>query len=418
VVFVDHSERLTDPALQFLCRSAQAILIVLTELPAVDALCQCRDFLLWPCPEQELELRLQRLCRRYRPGSGGHDGDDDDPGEFARFNLIGRSPVFKDCLRMIKKLARWSVPVLIQGETGTGKELAARALHYLGARRGKPFIPLNCGALPDTLFVNELFGHERGAFTDARTGHRGLIAQAEGGTLFLDEVDSLSPENQATLLRFLQDRCYRPLGGEHIAQADVTVIAATNVDLKQQIHKGLFRQDLLYRLNVTELTMPSLRQRRSDIALLAEYFLQRFGDRYGGIGRTLTPQSLDWLERQTWPGNVRELENLIHRELLLAEGVSIDIDTSAYQSGVDSASLFTADKAIPFSFEEGFNRTRDKLLLEFERRYLDQLMHETGGNVSQAARLAGKERRHLGRLLQKHGIMKENYFRFTREEQA
>ena len=410
IVFINEPEHLTDPVLRQTFQAVSAVLAVLTSTSVMDVIHDCQDFLLWPCSSEELMARLVRLSRWQQCIAIGDDIND-SVQEFARFGLIGRSPVFVDCLRLIKRLARWSVPVLIQGETGTGKELAARALHYLGPRRNKPFIPMNCGALPDTLFVNELFGHERGAFTDARENRKGLIAQAEGGTLFLDEVDSLSPENQTTLLRFLQDQCYRPLGGSQIKQANVTVIAATNADLKQCIQDGTFRQDLLYRLNVTDLVMPCLHQRCGDIALLAQHFVHHFSTHYGQPAKALAPESLIWLERQSWPGNVRELENLIHREFLMADGPVIQIDTGAksQEQRLNSEPMLNA-----FSFEEGFNQTRAKILTNFEKRYLDQLMQATHGNVSQAARLTGKERRYLGRLLQKHGINREDYVTWSR----
>ncbi|MDX1656195.1 MAG: sigma-54 dependent transcriptional regulator [Candidatus Competibacteraceae bacterium] len=372
------------------------VLAVLSRMPPTDILVDCQDFLLWPCPPEELRIRLARLM-----GSRGTGQMED--GTFARANLIGHSPAFQTCLKMIRKLARWSVPVLIQGETGTGKELAARALHYLGPRRGKPFIPLNCGAVPDTLLANELFGHERGAFTDARSAHRGLIAQAEGGTLFLDEVDCLSPANQIILLRFLQDHCYRPLGGPGTMKANLAVIAATNADLRRRVQEKAFREDLLYRLGVTELVMPSLRQRRDDIQLLARHFLDQYCSRYGQVPKRLSQSSLRWLEGQNWPGNVRELENTIHRELLLAEGLVVHIDPQ------DRPDQPPAAAVEDFSFAEDFNRLRARWVADFERRYLEQLMEATGGNVSRAARLAGKERRQLGKLLQKHGIRREDY---------
>ena len=373
-------------------------------------LLNCFDFVLWPCGLEELRLRLHNLIRSTaRQPSPLADAVNDECTEvFARLNLIGQSPAFTQCVQQLLKLARWSVPVLIQGETGTGKELAARALHYLGLRQDGPFVPLNCGALPSSLFANELFGHERGSFTDAKGPQKGLITQAEGGTLFLDEVDSLSLDNQIVLLRFLQDQCYRPLGSEKFLQSNVTVLSATNADLEQKVRAGEFRQDLFYRLNVARLTMPSLSQRPGDIALLAQHFLRQFSARYQQSAKTLASESLLWLERQTWPGNVRELENLIHREFLLTEGPVIRIDCTAYENERSTARA-TGASCYPAAFTGDYNQARAQVLADFEKRYLDWLMCETQGNISLAARLSGKERRNLGRLLQKHRISRQDY---------
>jgi two-component system response regulator GlrR len=196
--------------------------------------------------------------------------------DFARLNLVGESPAFLRCLALVRKYAACHATVLVQGETGTGKELAARAIHYLGGRSEYPFIPVNCGAIPETLVENELFGHAPGAFTDARDARCGVIADAEGGTLFLDEVEALSFRGQVALLRFLQDRQYRPLGARRPLTANVRVIAAANENLNAMVERGQFRRDLFFRLRVMSLEMPPLRERGSDAVLLAEQFLRQF----------------------------------------------------------------------------------------------------------------------------------------------
>jgi DNA-binding NtrC family response regulator len=298
------------------------------------------------------------------------------------------------------------VTVLIQGETGTGKELAARAIHYLGPRRGQAFVPVNCGAIPDNLVENEFFGHTRGAFTGARDHHTGLVASAEGGTLFLDEIESLSLRAQVILLRFLQDQSYRPLGGKGVVTGDVRIVAASNTDLAELVKAGSFRQDLLYRLWIMPLTLPPLRERPEDVALLARHFVRRFAARYGIAEKELHPDSLALLTSHHWPGNVRELENLIHREILLATGPVLHFASVA---GGPTAARPATSGSLNASFELGFRRAKAAVVAEFERAFLAHALAESGGNVSAAARKAGKERRAFGKLLKKHGIARDRF---------
>ncbi|MCJ7603253.1 MAG: sigma-54 dependent transcriptional regulator [Desulfobulbaceae bacterium] len=326
--------------------------------------------------------------------------------EFIGLNMIGNSPPFLHVLRQIKKIARYEAPVLIEGETGTGKEVAARAIHYLSERRDYPFIPVNCGAIPDNLLENELFGHEKGAFTDAKTGQEGLIRQAEGGTLFLDEVEVFSPKGQIVLLRFLQDQQYRPLGSSLTRRADVRIIAASNVTLSDMTDKGAFRQDLLYRLNIMLLKMPSLSQRTGDIEMLAKHFLDRYKLQYGLPGKVLHPETIQWMLSYHWPGNVRELKNMILRELLLTNGPSIKLKKSdlVYK---DRRKNMLFDRRNNLFADVSFNEAKTQIISQFEKKYLEWLINETNGNVTQAAKLAGKERRAFGKLLKKYGIVKD-----------
>lgn len=316
-----------------------------------------------------------------------------------RQGMIGRSEAFLDSLRLIEKIGRCDAPVLIEGETGTGKELAARAIHYGGARKAFPFIPVNCGAIPDALVENELFGHKSGAYTDARRDHVGLVAHARHGTLFLDEVDALSPKSQVTLLRFLQDQQYRPLGGGETRIADVRVITACNTDLARLTEAGGFRLDLMYRIKLLHLCLPPLRERGDDVVLLAEHVLAACAARYGTEKR-LDAASRAWLLRQRWPGNVRELENIICREYLLSEDAVIRI-------GMPEACPMTAatpEKPPLTPRFIGFGQAKTHAVGAFERGYLEDALASAGGNVTRAARLAGKERRAFGKLLKKHGI--------------
>jgi DNA-binding NtrC family response regulator len=308
--------------------------------------------------------------------------------------MIGRSAAFRSVLALIDRVAAYEAPVIVEGETGTGKELAARAIHDGSVRRDRPFVPVNCGSLPDTLVENELFGHRRGAFTDARDDQPGLVALADTGTLFLDEIDALSARGQIALLRFLQDFQYRPLGGRAAQQVDVRIIAATNGSLARLVAEGHFRQDLLYRLDIMHVRLPPLRERTGDAPLLAEHFLDVGSARFGSARRPLHPETIRRFEEYAWPGNVRELENTIYRGLLLTEGPAIRIP-------VPAASRPGAP-VLP-----GMGSYRDskaRAVAEFERRFLTDVMERVNGNVTSAALLARTDRRHLGRLLKKHGL--------------
>jgi len=336
---------------------------------------------------------------------GADDCPDDrrivSPGPpVSMYGMIGNSAAFLTLLRQIEKIASTDACVLIEGETGVGKELTARAIHYLSARRSKPFISLNCGAIPESLIESELFGHARGAFTDAKTNRSGVISQADSGTLFLDEIDSLPCKGQVALLRFLQDRRYRPVGQSVEEVSNSRVIAATNQPLQDLVERRAFRSDLMYRLNILRLQVPPLRERKTDIVLLARHFLKVYCERYGLPLKSLHSSSWVWMMRYEWPGNVRELESVIHRNVLLSEDHEMIVDECVPQ---------LQTHPMPSSSCEflNFQDAKAHAIAEFERGYLSKLFKETHGNVSAAARLACKERRSLGKLLKKYGIDKE-----------
>jgi DNA-binding NtrC family response regulator len=325
-------------------------------------------------------------------------------------NLIGASPLFLAACRLVQRLAPCTAPVLVQGETGTGKELFARAIHYLSERRGGPFVPVNCGALPDTLLESELFGHVRGAFTDARQSRQGLIAQARGGTLFLDELEALSPRGQVVLLRFLQDQEYRPVGGEGVRAADVRVVGATNAPLQELAARGEYRDDLLFRLNVLALELPPLREREDDVVLLARTFLTRLARQHSRPTPALHSRTLAFLRSHAWPGNVRELENLIYREFLLSEGPVLDIRAAASGAGERRTALQrpASDRNDALTAVK-FRVAKARAVESFERAYLTELLGRTQGNITLAARLAGKERSRFSKLIRKYGFHGETF---------
>jgi DNA-binding NtrC family response regulator len=318
----------------------------------------------------------------------------------AQAKLVGRAPGFLRAIAALPAVARSDGPVLITGETGTGKELIARALHYLGPRDRFPFVPVNCGALVDTLLEDELFGHEPGAFTDARRRRPGLIAQAHRGTLFLDEVDALSRRAQVALLRVLQDRRFRALGSGREERVDVRFIAATNVPLDELVRGGHFRADLYYRLSVFTLRLPPLRERREDVLRLAEHFLRVHApaDR---APLELSAEARAALLAHDWPGNVREIENSIVRAVYTAPRPAI----GAGDLGLAPPPAEREPAGRPPGPAAGTFKAMKRLtVLAFERDYLIRLMTEHRGNVSRAARAAGKERRDLGKLLKKHQL--------------
>ena len=304
--------------------------------------------------------------------------------------LLGESPAFLAEIRKIPLLAQCDVNVLISGETGTGKELCARAIHYLSPRASRPFIAVNCRAIPVELVENELFGHERGAFTDASTAQGGLIHEAEGGTLFLDEIACLPLLAQVKLLRFLQDKEYRRLGSPKTQQGDVRVVAAMNVDLEEAVREGKLRQDLYYRLNIIPLVLPPLRERREDIPLLARYFLAKYAAKLNKYVTDCSPDVMQLLVLYEWPGNVRELEHTIERAVVLSE-----------QAVIHKADIILPRVAAA-AHQDSFQEAKAKVIARFERTYIQGLLLAHQGNITKAARAAQKNRRAFWQLMRKH----------------
>ncbi|HYQ60255.1 MAG TPA: sigma 54-interacting transcriptional regulator [Desulfatiglandales bacterium] len=326
--------------------------------------------------------------------------------------LIGTSKSFLQATGMIPILSASRGTVLICGETGTGKELFARAIHYTSSRREKPFVPVNCAALPDHLIENELFGHSRGAFTGASTEKQGLFDEADGGTLFLDEINSLSVTVQSKLLRVLQDQEFRPLGSTKSHKTNVKIIAATNTDLRVMVEAGKFREDLFHRLNVLSVVLPPLRDRKEDIPLLAGYFLSLYGPEFGRSRLTLSQSAQSKLLGYEWPGNVRELEGVVHRAVAMSGGEVLDaqdFDLPVKEETIAQGPTLTLVSRGILSSEDSFQEMKAKVIEEFERAYLSELLSANQGNISKAARVAKKERRAFQRLLHKHGLDRRGY---------
>ncbi|HEY6988842.1 MAG TPA: sigma-54 dependent transcriptional regulator [Bryobacteraceae bacterium] len=317
--------------------------------------------------------------------------------EFTLDQLVGGTPAFRAIIDKLPAIANCDASVLISGETGTGKELVARAIHYLSPRAPYPFVAVNCGSVPDALLEEEFFGHERGSFTDAHATRRGLIAQAEGGTFFLDEIDALSPKAQVSLLRVLQDHTFRAIGSSSEQRANVRVVTATNARMENLIREKRFRVDLYYRICVFSLELPALRDRAFDIPLLARHLLAK----HGASGHRFSAAAEAALEGWQWPGNVRELENRIIRSIHLSQDGFVE----AAHLGFDENFV----EPPPCGARSSFKHLKQAAIESFEKNYLTRLMGEHGGNVTRAARFAGKERRELGKLLKKHGLKSQQF---------
>jgi DNA-binding NtrC family response regulator len=302
-------------------------------------------------------------------------------------DLIGNSPAMREIFALVRKIADGRSSVLITGDSGTGKEVVARTIHFSGARAARSFVPINCTAIPEGLLESELFGHVRGAFTGAHVTKRGLFEQASGGTLFLDEIGDMGLGLQGKLLRVLQDREIRPVGGTQSVKVDVRIIAATNRDLAAEIEAGRFRRDLFYRLNVIPIEIPPLRDRPEDIPVLAEAFLRRHAD---GKPRRLSPAAMECLKRNRWEGNARELENVIERALALSDSAEIG-PADLPLADVDVPDTLDAPSLLRDALERRFT------LAQLEDLYVDQVLEHTHGNKVQAARILGINRRTLYR---------------------
>jgi DNA-binding NtrC family response regulator len=306
-------------------------------------------------------------------------------------NIIGRSVPMQDVFALIRRLSSSAVNVLITGESGTGKELVARALHFNSPRAKKPFVAVNCAAIPDTLLESELFGYKRGAFTDARSDRAGMFVEADAGTIFLDEIGDLTPALQAKLLRVLQEREIRPLGAQRPEKVDVRVLSATNRDLAQRMAEGAFREDLFYRLNVIEVVLPPLRDRAEDVLPLAEHFLGEAARRTAKRIHAFTQPALKILLAYPWPGNVRELENVVERAVALAEGDQItpeDLPSQVRERR--SADVLAGALA------------RGLTLAELEREYIHRVLQAEGNNKTRAAQRLGLDRKTLYRKLEEY----------------
>ena len=358
------------------------------------------DYLTKPFKVDEVGLVVERALERRVLQSQNVVLRDEIKGRYKLERLIGKSPPMQRVFEVIRKIAPARTSVLLIGESGTGKELAARAVHELSGRDADAFIAVNCGAIPETLIESEFFGHVKGAFTGANAERAGLFEAAHGGTIFLDEIGELPVPMQVKLLRVLQERKVKKVGGTQEKEVDVRVVAATNRDLEAEVEKGTFRQDLFYRLNVIQLRLPPLRERREDVPILVDHFVRKFAAEHGRKISGVDPDAMSALVNHSFPGNVRELENLIERAVTLAPGDRIPLDTLPPLNSLSTAQPHLGpEPALP---EAGMDL--EKALEDFERGIIIKALERTGGNRTEAARLLGVTFRSLRYRLSKLGI--------------
>jgi two-component system nitrogen regulation response regulator NtrX len=316
------------------------------------------------------------------------------------YEMIGGAPVIMALREQIMRVAPTNSSVLVMGENGTGKELAARSIHYYSQRRDKPIVAINCAAIPEELIESELFGHEKGAFTGAFAQKKGKLDLADGGTLFLDEIGDLSFKTQAKVLKVIQERCFERVGGTRVVTVDVRIVAASNKDLEDEIRHGRFREDLYYHLNVVPFRMPALRERRSDIPLLVQHFVAQFYRREGREPKNFLPETLDLLIRYDWPGNVRELKNIVERMLIMTPGKFITPDEVPELLGGQITASFI-DTRVDGQVVMGTLRQARE---EFEREFIIQKLEENDWNISRTAEVIELERSNLHRKIKSYGI--------------
>jgi two-component system response regulator HydG len=352
------------------------------------------DYLTKPFDPEELELVVARAVEHAALRRENAALRAELRGGVDEHGLIGQSQAMKDAVALLRRIAPTEVPILIEGESGTGKDLLARAAHAMSTRASGPYLALNMSAIPENLAESELFGHEKGSFTGADEARPGFFAEAEGGTLFLDEIGLLPPQLQPKLLRVLQDGEYMPVGSRKARRANVRVVAATNEDLARNVKEGKFREDLWFRLRVVPVRLPPLRERREDIPLLVEHFVQKHALRLGREPRRPDAEALRALIDHPWPGNVRELEHAVERGLLLAQGDAITL------ADLPPEVARPAQEAATGGAEGRYRRARDA----WEKRFLEDLLREADGNVAKAAESAGLHRSTFYEKLARHGL--------------
>ncbi len=363
-------------------------IMMITGYPTIEGAVEAikigaEEYLSKPFTDEELYAAVRRALDKLRLRRSGRAADAEQPA--LPHGMRGESNAMHNILEAVAKAASTTATVLITGESGTGKELAARAIHYGSARAAAPFVPVNCGGIPDSLLESELFGHVKGAFTGASESRAGFFHAADGGTIFLDEVSETSASMQVKLLRVLQDKEVRMVGSNRPRKVDVRILAATNKDLMGLVKKGLFRKDLFYRLNVITMVLPPLRDRGNDIALLATHFARRFAEEFGQPVPGFSDRAMSALKAYDWPGNIRELENVVQRMVLMTDGELID----------------APDLPPLMRFSAAQEKRLDRTLADVEAEYIGEVLASVGGNKTRAARILDIDRKTLREKLRR-----------------
>ncbi|NIN11940.1 MAG: response regulator [Gemmatimonadales bacterium] len=401
-------------------RNPETIAVVMTGNPSISSSIEMLragawDYLSKPFSATQLQILVGRAANTVLVTRESHKQAEAIAKEFGnsdKVTVLGVATSFRRVIEQARQVARTDASVFITGESGTGKELIAQFIHHHSRRSSRPMMAINCAALPETLLESEMFGHRKGAFTDAVRDKPGLLETANGGTMFLDEVTEMSKPIQAKLLRVIQDGVVRRVGSEKVdAVVNVRFIAITNRDPQEATRMGLLREDLFYRLHVVPITVPPLRTRQADVPLLANHFLRYYWDRHRDAGQprpTLSDASVRTLCAYPWPGNVRELQNLMEHLVVLADpGASVQPAELPFM-GTDEAPVLDSGVSIgPVVEDEPYHSARDRILAEFEQQYLMALVNRAAGNMSKAARIAGVDRTTLYRLMEKHGLQRE-----------
>jgi two-component system response regulator HydG len=385
---------------RLLTRDPEALVIIMTGYGSTESVVRAmkagaEDYLSKPLDLDHLAIVLEKALKSRRQDEELRLLKEQLIGYGSFEGLVGVSPAMQRVYGLIRRLAGSDTTVLIQGETGTGKELVPRAIHTLSPRQAKAFMPIHCGALSESILESELFGHEKGAFTGADKQKYGLIEQAQGGTLFLDEIGTMSPALQVKLLRVLQEREVLRVGGATPIPVDFRLLAATRMDLREQIEAGAFRADLFYRLSVVTIELSPLRERQGDIPLLVEHFLRMYAERNDLAFRAFTPEALQVLQAYCWPGNVRELEHAVEQAVVLGSGRSLGV--------ADLPEHLVAALSDPKETELGHLPLRDAREA-FERQYLEAALRQADGVVAEAARRAGIPRQYFYKKMKRYGI--------------
>ncbi len=400
IALLDHTRRV-QPAAAVIVMTAYATIETAVEATRKGAL----DYITKPFRKERILLTIRRALDWQALRSENVALRKSLARQKAFPSIIGSSPTIRSILSQVKQVAKSTATILIQGESGTGKELVAKAIHAYSDRCNKPFITVDCTAIPDQIIESELFGHEKGAFTGAWRDKRGLVDEANHGTLFLDEIGELNTGMQAKLLRLLQEGEYKPVGGVHTKHADVRFVAATNHDLKELVVQKRFREDLFYRLNVIALRLPALRERRGDLPLLVQHFVKQYSKRNNKEIRGIEPEAMSMLMSRQWPGNVRELENVIERGAVLCESERIRLE-DVMTDGAQTMSRPYFDEAV---FRLSFREAKEAVIRAFHRQYIHAILQQNRGNISKAAEQAGLQRQYLHRIIKHEGLSTESF---------